>query len=74
MSIKMRSPETRYPLHARPKENQAFMYMNLAISIACDLGLDQEFPNPNAFTTMSRKGLIENSLLTTPAKRAYLGC
>jgi hypothetical protein len=61
-------------MHSKPKNNQAFIYMNLAISIAVDLGLDQEYPNMNVFTSMSRKGLIENSIFTTPAKRAYLGC
>ena len=28
----------------------------------------------NVFTSVTRKGLIENSLFTTAAKRAYLGC
>lgn len=61
-------------MHSKPKNNQAFIYMNLAISIAVDLGLDQDYPNMNVFTPLSRKGLIENSLFTTTAKRAYLGC
>lgn len=61
-------------MHLKPKHNQAFIYMNLAISIAVDLGLDQNYPNMNVFTAISRKGLIEDSLFTTAAKRAYLGC
>ena len=61
-------------MHLKPKNNQAFIYMNLAISIAVDLGLDQEYPNMNVFTAISRKGLIENSTFTTAGKRAYLGC
>lgn len=61
-------------MHSKPKNNQAFIYMNLAISIAVDLGLDQAYPNMNVFTAISQKGLTENSLFTTAAKRAYLGC
>jgi hypothetical protein len=61
-------------MHSKPKNNQAFMYMNLAISIAVDLGLDQEYPNMNVFSAISTKGLIENSLFTAAGRRAYLGC
>ncbi|KAG0647752.1 Transcription factor himD [Hyphodiscus hymeniophilus] len=46
-----------YPMHSKPKNNQAFIYMNLAISIAVDLGLDQAYPNTNVFTSMKREGL-----------------
>jgi hypothetical protein len=34
-----------------------FGVSNLAISIAVDVGLDQDFPNMNVFTSMSSKGL-----------------
>lgn len=65
---------SRYPMHSKPKNNQAFIYMNLAISIAVDLGLDQDYPSMNVFSAISTKGLIENALFTREAKRAYLGC
>jgi hypothetical protein len=65
---------TRYPLHANPKNNQAFMYINLAISLTSDLGLDLELPNLNSFGNISTQGLIEGASFTDAAKRAYLGC
>ena len=61
-------------MHSKPKNNQAFIYMSLAVSIAVDLGLDQDYPNMNLFSAISTKGLIENALFTQAAKRAYLGC
>jgi hypothetical protein len=61
-------------MHSKPKNNQAFIYMNLAISIAVDLGLDQDHPNMNVFSAFSKKGLIENGIFTKAGKRAYLGC
>jgi hypothetical protein len=65
---------TRYPLHANPKNNQVFMYINLAISLTSDLGLDLELPNLNSFGNISTQGLIEGASFTDAAKRAYLGC
>lgn len=61
-------------MHSKPKNNQAFIYMNLAISIVVDLGLDREYPNMNELSANSRKELVENSLFTEAGKRAYLGC
>lgn len=62
-----------YPLHANPKNNQAFMYINLAITIASDLGLDREIPNLSSFSNIGFEGLIEGISFTDAAKRAYLG-
>jgi len=50
------------------------MYMNLAISLCIDLGLDQETPNLNRFSTINTDGLIEGASFTEAAKRAYLSC
>ena len=50
------------------------MYINLAISLIVDLGLDQAAPNTNNFSSINIEGLIENGEFTTAAKRAYLGC
>jgi hypothetical protein len=50
------------------------MYVNLAISLTVDLGLDQELPNLNNFNAISTDGLIDAGTFTSAAKRAYLGC
>jgi hypothetical protein len=50
------------------------MYMNLAISITVDLGLDKNYPDTSGFSGFSHEGLIENGQFTKSAKRAYLGC
>lgn len=50
------------------------MYMNLAISLATDLGLDRELPNLSNFNAIHTEGLIEGEVFTQAAKRAYLGC
>lgn len=50
------------------------MYINLAISIISDLGLDLELPNPNSFSNISTDGLIDGASFTDAAKRSYLGC
>jgi hypothetical protein len=50
------------------------MYMNLAISLATDLGLDRELPNLSNFNAIRTEGLIEDDMFTKAAKRAYLGC
>ena len=64
----------RYPIHSRPKNNQSFMYMNLAISLTVDLGLDRETPVVNNFNAINTQGLVNNGVFTKAAKRAYLGC
>jgi len=50
------------------------MYLNLAISLATDLGLDREVPNFSNFNAIRTEGLIENEVFTKASKRAYLGC
>jgi hypothetical protein len=50
------------------------MYMNLAISLATDLGLDREMPNLSNFNAIRMEGLIEDEVFTKASKRAYLGC
>ena len=50
------------------------MYVNLAISLTGDLGLDAELPNPNNFKNISTLGLTDGGTFTDAAKRAYLGC
>ncbi|KAH8672068.1 hypothetical protein BGZ60DRAFT_26730 [Tricladium varicosporioides] len=62
-----------YPIHTNPKNNQSFMYMNLAISLCTDLGLDQEIPNHSNFNSVDTTGLFEGDGFTRAAKRAYLG-
>ena len=64
----------RYPVHSNPKHSQTFVYMNLAISLTFDLGLDNDFPNPTSFTPIDTNFLVEHGAFTTAAKRAYLGC
>jgi hypothetical protein len=50
------------------------MYMNLAISLTVDLGLDRETPVTNNFGAINTQGLVDNGIFTNAAKRAYLGC
>jgi hypothetical protein len=47
---------SRYPMRTKPKNNQVFMYMNLAIGLAVDLGLDREHPTMSNFNAFSTKG------------------
>jgi hypothetical protein len=61
-------------VHSRPKNNQSFMYMNLAISLTVDLGLDRETPATNNFGAINTQGLVDNGIFTNAAKKAYLGC
>ncbi|KAG9234968.1 hypothetical protein BJ875DRAFT_460185 [Amylocarpus encephaloides] len=63
-----------YPIHSNPKNNQSFMYMNLAISLVTDLGLDRNHPTTNNFTDYNMVGLHADGAFTAAAKRAYLGC
>ncbi|TAQ85997.1 hypothetical protein B7494_g5656 [Chlorociboria aeruginascens] len=63
-----------YPMMTKPKNNQAFMYMNLSTSLSVDLELNQEYPSTNGFNSISTEGLIQNGSFTIAAKTAYLGC
>lgn len=64
-----------YPVYTKPKLNPCFTYMNLANSLALDLGLDQGGPQTNPFREFDVKGLLDsNGNWTTEAKRAYMGC
>jgi hypothetical protein len=74
MSISLPDSTARYPIHSRPRNNQAFMYLALAISLVVDLGLERETPNMISFNTFSSQGLVEDGLFTSAAKSAYLGC
>jgi hypothetical protein len=50
------------------------MYMNLAISLVTDLGLDRETPNPSAFSDFDLTGLYtKEGGYSIAAKQAYLG-
>jgi len=49
------------------------MYLNVAVSLAIDLGLHDELPNSLNFNTIKKEGLITNGSFTQAAKRAYLG-
>ncbi|CAG8974688.1 hypothetical protein HYALB_00006423 [Hymenoscyphus albidus] len=63
-----------YPIFITPKNNQSFMYLNLAISLVTDLGLDQESLNLKSFTVFDMTGLCEGGKWTRAAKKCYLGC
>ncbi|EDO03880.1 hypothetical protein SS1G_06361 [Sclerotinia sclerotiorum 1980 UF-70] len=64
-----------YPMHTKPKSNPCFTYMNLANSLAVDLGLDKAEPQTNIFGEFDLKGLVRSDgRWTTEAKRAYMGC
>jgi len=67
---------SRYPCHLRPKNRQAFMYINLALSILDDLGIGRR----DVITTglcpdnVEYEGLIDDDGFSKAAQRAYLGC
>jgi len=63
----------RYPIHSGPKNNQIFMYINLAVSLAVDLGLHDDAHNSLNLISVKPDGLIVNGCFTQAAKRAYLG-
>ncbi|KAF7863022.1 hypothetical protein EAF04_007105 [Stromatinia cepivora] len=64
-----------YPVHTKPKSNPCFTYMNLANSLALDLGLDKAEPQTNNFGEFDLKELVDNNGgWTMEAKRAYMGC
>ncbi|CZS93246.1 uncharacterized protein RAG0_03616 [Rhynchosporium agropyri] len=64
-----------YPAHVNPRDTTSFMYLNLAISLLVDLGLDQETPNAEKFSpTVKSTGLIEGDQFTENARKTYLGC
>jgi hypothetical protein len=66
----------RYPCHLKPKNQQAFMYINLALSILDDLGIGRR----DCITTslcpdnVEYEGLMDDVGFSKPAQRAYLGC
>jgi hypothetical protein len=64
-----------YPMHTKPRSNPCFMYMNLAISLATDLGLEQPQPIFNPFSDADTKGLVdEQGRWTIEARNAAIGC
>ncbi|PVH73568.1 hypothetical protein DL98DRAFT_594915 [Cadophora sp. DSE1049] len=64
-----------YPAHINPRDTTSFMYMNLAISLLVDLGLDQETPNVNkADAAVTSTDLIDGDHFSAAARRTYLGC
>ena len=75
MFLKSRSNPAllRYPIHSKPKNNQTFMYVNLAVSLAIDLGLHSKDPIALNFNSIRQEGLIADGSFTQSAKRAYLG-
>ncbi|KAH7348525.1 hypothetical protein BKA65DRAFT_398517, partial [Rhexocercosporidium sp. MPI-PUGE-AT-0058] len=64
-----------YPAHVNPRDTTSFMYMNLAISLLIDLGLDQETPSANkSDAAVTSTDLVEGDHFTEAARRTYLGC
>ncbi|TGO35324.1 hypothetical protein BHYA_0162g00120 [Botrytis hyacinthi] len=64
-----------YPVHTKPQYNPCFTYMNLANSLALDLGLDQAEPQTALFREFDLKGLVDSDgAWTTEARKAYMGC
>ncbi|KAH7412843.1 hypothetical protein BKA64DRAFT_339090 [Cadophora sp. MPI-SDFR-AT-0126] len=63
-----------YPAHINPRDTTSFMYMNLAISLLVDLGLDQATPNTNKTDAAITTDLIEGDHFSAAARRTYLGC
>ncbi|KAL2064298.1 hypothetical protein VTL71DRAFT_4792 [Oculimacula yallundae] len=64
-----------YPAHVNPRDTTSFMYLNLAISLLVDLGLDQDTPSANKYNaTIKSTGIIEGDQFTADARRTYLGC
>lgn len=67
----------RYPCHLRPKNRQAFMYINLALSILDDLGIGRReiFTIGLCLDNVEYEGLQDDfGCFTKAAQRAYLGC
>lgn len=66
-----------YPVHTKPKNNPCFTYMNLANSLALDLGLDHAEPQTNVFEGVDFRGLVGEDGTegwTEDARKAYMGC
>ncbi|ESZ95779.1 hypothetical protein SBOR_3796 [Sclerotinia borealis F-4128] len=64
-----------YPVHTKPKSNPCFTYINLANSLALDLGLNQAQLQTNPFREFDLKGLLDShGSWTMDARRAYMGC
>ncbi len=68
---------SRYPCYLRPKNRQASMYINLALSILDDLGIGCPDPTTSALcpNNVDYDGLQDEvGCFTKAAQRAYLGC
>lgn len=52
------------------------MFINVATSIAIDLGLDRNLPGINLSLndSIDTTGLLEGKYFSKAAKRAYMGC
>jgi len=67
--------EYRYPAHVNPRDTTSFMYMNLAISLLVDLGLDKETPDTiKADAAVTSTDLIDGDHFSAAARRTFLGC
>jgi hypothetical protein len=64
----------RAPMPTNQRTNPLFTYLNLAISLTNELGLDTEYPNPSRFMPVDPTGLVKEGEFTVEAKQAYLGC
>ncbi|KAH9219738.1 hypothetical protein DL95DRAFT_404483 [Leptodontidium sp. 2 PMI_412] len=63
-----------YPVHVNPRDTTSFTYMNLAISLLTDLGLDREAPITKTDGAVTSTDLVEGDHFTAAARRTYLGC
>ncbi|KAK6606587.1 hypothetical protein H4I96_05049 [Botrytis cinerea] len=64
-----------YPAHTKPQQIPCFTYMNLANSLAIELGLDQAEPQSALFGEFDSKGLVDSDgAWTMEARTAYMGC
>ena len=55
------------------KQNHIFTYLNLATGLLSDLGLDEETPDFNRFSTVDDENLFKDGQFTRAAKEACLG-
>ncbi|KAK0121832.1 hypothetical protein ONS95_010113 [Cadophora gregata] len=66
---------TWYPAHVNPRDTTSFMYMNLAISLLVDLGLDQATPSMNKTdVAVTTSDLTDGDHFSAAARRTYMGC
>ncbi|ATZ52186.1 hypothetical protein BCIN_07g06800 [Botrytis cinerea B05.10] len=64
-----------YPAHTKPQQIPCFTYMNLANSLAIELGLDKAEPQNALFGEFDSKGLVDSDgAWTMEARTAYMGC